>query len=141
MEAYGAINASLRKTPQRPQALMQRKNHVVCCDRVNTTNFVQSRLILQAISGRCKTKMLAGARSVVSKLYILSTWAFRTLTYGVSHVLPLVKIIVSDSLAGGAVEEHVFPVVLCGNKSKTLVGETLDRSLFHLSLSNTSSGS
>ena len=122
-------------------ASVQSSNHVESCDRVNTINFVQSRLILQAISGRCKTKMLAGARSVVSKLYILSTRAFGTLANGVSHGLTLVKIIVSDPLAGGAVEEHVFPVVLCGNKSKTLVGETLDRSLFHLSLSNTSSGS
>lgn len=77
--------------------------------------------------------MLADARSVVSKLHVLSTRAFRTLADCVSYSLAFVEIIVGDPLAGGAVEEHVFPVVLCGNKSKTLVGETLDRSLFHLS--------
>ena len=118
-----------------------RDNRSVSCDRNRTNVLVQSRLILQAMSGRCKTKVFAAAKSVVGKLYILSTWAFRALADCVRHGLPLVEIIIGDTLAGGAVEEHVFPVVLCGNKSKTLVGETLDRSLFHRSLSNTSSGS
>ena len=72
-------------------------------------------------------------RSVISELHIFSAWTFWALANGVSHCLSFVEIVVSNSLACRTVKEHIFTIVLCGNESKAFVGETLDRSLFHLS--------